>query len=148
MTSLVKFLHLPWGDRKLLVRAAALLLVIRLGLELLPFRVVRRFALAGAAAEGTPACVPVERIAWAAATAARLMPGATCLARALAAESLLRQLGFAPTLHIGVAKGDDRTLDAHAWVECFGKVVIGEAGVERYTRLTRAANSEPGRAAR
>ena len=87
MTSLARFLQLPAADRKLLVLAGALLLAVRLGLWLLPFRVVRRLALGAAAAGERPACLRPERIAWAVATAARLGPGATCLPRALVAES-------------------------------------------------------------
>ena len=138
MTSLARFLRLPAGDRKLLVLAGTLLLAVRLGLWLLPFRVVRRLALGAAAAGGRLACSPPERIAWAVATAARFVPGATCLPRALVAESLLRRMGYAATLHIGVTRGDDRTLEAHAWVEYLGKVVVGEAGVERYSTLNSA----------
>ena len=137
---------MPAGDRKLLVLAGALLLAVRLGLWLLPFRVVRRLALGAAAAAGKPAGLPPERIAWAVATAARFVPGATCLPRALVAESLLRRMGYAATLHIGVTRGDDRTLEAHAWVEHLGKVVVGEAGVERYSTLNSA--TEPARIGR
>ena len=138
MTSPARFLRLPAADRNILVLAGALLLAVRLGLWLLPFRVVRRLALGAAAAGGRPACLRPERIAWAVATAARLGPGATCLPRALVAESLLRRMGYAATLHIGVTRGGDRTLEAHAWVEHLGKVVVGEAGVERYSTLNSA----------
>jgi len=148
MTSLARFLQLPAADRKLLVRAGALLLSVRLGLWLLPYRVVMLLALGAAAAGGRPACLRPERIAWAVATAARLGPGATCLPRALVAESLLRRMGYAATLHIGVTKGDNGTIEAHAWVEYLGKVVVGKAGVERYAALSGAAQAGPGRAGR
>src|SRR5437762_14152461 len=98
MTSLARFLQLPAGDRKLLVLAGALLLAVRLGLWLLPFRVARRLALGAAAAGGRPAGSPPERIAWAVATAARFVPGATCLPRAFVAESLLSRMGYPATL--------------------------------------------------
>jgi hypothetical protein len=148
MTSLARFLRLPAADRNVLLLAGALLLAVRVCLQLLSFRMVRRLAL-GAAAAGRPkACLPPERIAWAVARAGSRVPGATCLPRALVAESLLRRMGYPATLHIGVTKGDDRTLEAHAWVECLGKVVVGEAGVERYAMLSRAADADAGRAAR
>src|SRR5881227_362497 len=105
MTSLARFLRLPAADRNILVLAGALLLAVRLGLWLLPFRVVRRLAPGAAAAGGRPACLAPERIAWAVATVARLVPGASCLPRALVAESLLRRMGYPATLHIGVTKG-------------------------------------------
>src|SRR2546428_13732866 len=102
MMSLARFLRLPAADRNILVLAGALLLAVRLGLWLLPFRVIRRLALGAAAAGGRPACSSPERIAWAVATAARFVPGATCLPRALVAESPLRRRGCAATLPIGV----------------------------------------------
>jgi hypothetical protein len=57
-------------------------------------------------------------------------------------------MGYPATLHIGVAKVEAQGLEAHAWVECLGKVVVGEAGVERYGILTRATEAEPGRTCR
>ena len=70
----------------------------------------------------------VSRIAWAVSAVARRLPSrTTCLVEALAAEAMLRRRGFAPTLRIGVREpGSDATLlEAHAWVECAGSVVIG-----------------------
>lgn len=62
------------------------------------------------------------------------MPGATCLARALAAEWLLRRGGHDARLTIGVASGRNASLDAHAWVESGGIVVAGD-DIRRYQRL-------------
>lgn len=71
--------------------------------------------------------------------AARTFPGSRCLARALAAEKLLREGGHETTLTIGVAKGDPGSppLDAHAWVESRGFVVAGDGELERYATLVR-----------
>ena len=62
--------------------------------------------------------------------ASRYVPGATCLVRALAAETLLRKYGHDACLRIGVSKNSSQVLLAHAWVESEGQVVIGgeEAG--------------------
>jgi len=66
-----------------------------------------------------------ERVLWALDVSARRGVG-TCLTRALAAEALLPP-SMHPALVIGVApcRGASR-LDAHAWVEVDGRVVVGE----------------------
>jgi hypothetical protein len=40
-------------------------------------------------------------------------------------QILLQQQGYPASLQIGVAKGRDGQLEAHAWVESQGQVVIG-----------------------
>ena len=66
------------------------------------------------------------------------MPGgALCLARALTAQVLLEQQGCWPVLHIGVAKSEKGELQAHAWLEIDGQVVIGGlSDLARYQPLT------------
>jgi hypothetical protein len=69
-------------------------------------------------------------------TASRRTPGLkTCLAQALAAQVLLTRRGYPALLRIGVAKGERQQLQAHAWVESEGKIVIGGSELERYTPL-------------
>jgi hypothetical protein len=137
MTRLTRFFRLPAADRKVLLKAGALLLGVRLGLWLVPFRVVRWLALGGADGGRKESPLPPERIAWMLAAASRLMPKASCLAHAVAGEALLRRMGYPAALHIGVARGTNAPLEAHAWVECLGTVVIGGSGVERYGVLSR-----------
>ena len=78
----------------------------------------------------------LEQIAWAVAAASRCVPVATCLVQALAAQVLLGRRGHPVELHIGVARGARGRLEAHAWVESRGRVVIGGVDdLSRYTRL-------------
>jgi hypothetical protein len=51
--------------------------------------------------------------------------GATCLVDASVAYTMLRRHGHHPRLRIGVKRGES-VLEAHAWVECNGTVVMGE----------------------
>lgn len=70
--------------------------------------------------------------------ASRTLPASSCLARSLAAELLLRERGVPARLSIGVADrkpGAPLALDAHAWVESEGLVVVGDSELERYTGL-------------
>jgi hypothetical protein len=65
--------------------------------------------------------------------------GTTCLAEALVVEAMLRRHGHAPILKIGVKhpQSSERSLEAHAWVECDGVVVVGKVPeIGDYAALT------------
>ena len=57
--------------------------------------------------------------------AARFVPGATCLVRALAGAHLLAAAGQRAEVFIGVRRRAG-ALEAHAWLESGGQVVLGE----------------------
>jgi hypothetical protein len=144
--SLTKFWRLPAGERRFLVQTVAVLIAARLGLWLLPFKPARRLAFRVGKLFGRSATVPPARVPWAIARASRVVPRASCLPQAIAAESLLRLMGCSVTLQIGVAKPDNRILKAHAWIESRGRVVVGGDGVERYWPLSPGTATEsPGR---
>jgi hypothetical protein len=131
---------MPGARRMLLIRALGALLAWRMGLWIFPLRFLLEGAREpagsrGRSAHGPASSVAVEMIAWAVAAAARYVPGATCLVQALAAQSMLRRGGYASELHIGVAKGPDRSFGAHAWLRCGGRVVLGGSGLGQYTPL-------------
>jgi Transglutaminase-like superfamily len=131
-----KFLRLPAADRSLLVRSVLLVGAARLALWLLPFNVARRL-LARPARRLSVLHATTERIGWAISVAKRFVPRANCLPQALAAESLLTQGGHPVELRIGVMKTDQGRLEAHAWVESGGRVVVGDLpqGLDTYTPL-------------
>lgn len=123
-----RFRMLGGHDRGLAIEAAVLLPVVWIGLRLLSFlglravldRYANRFRTAANAAT-------IDRAAWAVnAVADRSPVSMTCLVRALAADTMLRRHGFAPQLRIGVRRGVSKPLDSHAWVECDGRIVIGQ----------------------
>ena len=133
-----RFLRLPPRDRRLLAEAAALVVLARLGLWLLPFRSVRGL-LARVPARATDARddnTITGRIAWAVPVVSACVPAATCLTQALAAQALLARRGCPAELRIGVARGANGMLEAHAWVERDDRVVIGDrADLSRYSIL-------------
>jgi hypothetical protein len=122
MRRMYRFLCLPARDHHLLVRSAFLLGGIRLGLWLLPFERLRR-VLARAARWGCRASA--DRVVWAVSVASRYVPMATCLAQALATQVLLGGANHPASVRIGVARGEEGRLRAHAWVESEGRVLIG-----------------------
>jgi hypothetical protein len=106
-------------------------------------RLLNRYASGGRAHAGLQADRAVRRIAWAVTAAARRLPSrTTCLVEALAADAMLRRRGFASTLRIGVREPAAAVpLDAHAWVECEGSVVIGElANLSDYVVFSERKN--------
>jgi hypothetical protein len=59
---------------------------------------------------------------------------ATCLARALAAQTMLRRRGIASRLCLGVAR-EGKELSAHAWIELGQEAVVGGREATAFTRL-------------
>jgi len=133
MPRLLKWLRLPGPERAAVLHAWALLWLARLGLWLLPFARLQRFALTRppSARRGLPA----PRLAWAVTAARRGVPRATCLTQALAGQVLFAHHGHRSQVHLGVARGADRQFEAHAWLTCAGRVVLGAAEQGRFKPL-------------
>lgn len=134
MRKLAKFLRLSTAERFLLLRTVILVAAIRVGLWVLPFRVVQRFTFRARKIKKTP--YSVEQFIWAVRATSRFAPRATCLTQAMAAQFLLLRAGYNPKIKIGVAKNDKKSFEAHAWLLLGDQVLIGGAEVERYTALT------------
>lgn len=122
------------------VEAGLLLAWVRIGLRALPFDVllrglhhygrIRTGGRSGPAAGAGAVVRAVEG-------ASRRIPGSsTCLARALTAHAMLSRRGIPAELRIGVRPPGKGDLEAHAWVEAGGQVVIGELDeLESYRTL-------------
>ena len=83
-----------------------------------------------------------ERVAFCAGLAARLHAlDATCLKKALVLHAMLTRRGFNSQLLIGAARAETGQLDAHAWLECQGKVLLGEATPGRYLTICALVGS-------
>ncbi|NJM65475.1 MAG: lasso peptide biosynthesis B2 protein [Acaryochloris sp. RU_4_1] len=143
MRRVLKFFRLRNCDRNALIQTFLLLIGIRLGLWLLPFQtLLRGLDNIGQSPDPTPSSPAhpahprkVGEIIWAVNISSRYMPGQVkCLARALITQLLLRRHNYDPQLRIGVAKTTLDQLEAHAWVELEGKVVMGQ--VEDLSRFT------------
>lgn len=123
-------------ERRLLVRAALLVLVVSWGLRLLGFRrywqILNRHARATSPANerrtdsaelvtGTSRMVEIA--------SRNLIPRPNCLARSMGLWSLLRRRGVPVDLQIGVRKVADN-LEAHSWVSLEGRILndTGDVG--------------------
>lgn len=126
----------PWNEllsleprrQRLLFESAVLIAISRIGLWCLPFRWMNRWidreSFARRSRRVRSSSESVERIVWAIEIASRAIP-ASCLAQAMAGTILLARRGYSASLHLGVMRGSQESLGAHAWVECEGQVVLG-----------------------
>jgi hypothetical protein len=141
MGTLSKWLALSWQERILVVQVVPLLLGIRLGLRLFPLQsLVKGLSWFAAHLRGRELGLAYpERVAWAVSAAGRRVIGERrCLAQALAVLVLLERRNYPAELCFGVAKTQEGRLEAHAWVESGGQVLVGgpEDSLGRFTRLT------------
>jgi hypothetical protein len=58
--------------------------------------------------------------------------------QAIAAKLMLKRRGIPSTLHLGVAKEDNRFM-AHAWLRSGSIILTGGAGRERFTIISTFA---------
>lgn len=140
MKQLLKFFHLGSGDRKLLLKTFILLGLVRLGLWLLPFTTLRRVLVSISRVKSPQQEVnqrEVAKVIWAVNQSSRYMVGEVkCLARALTTQVLMSRRGYLSELRIGVAKSETGQLEAHAWIESQGQVLIGHLrDLSRFTLL-------------
>jgi hypothetical protein len=142
MKRILRFLRTPLAGKILFGEALGLVIVIRLGLWLLPFAMVRRLLLAlsrdnaGDTADWEEITVVVRAVR----AASRFVPFASCLTQALAAQMLIRSRGQHSELKIGVTRGEREQFAAHAWLETNGRIIIGKLpGHRQYKVLSSFA---------
>jgi hypothetical protein len=124
---LSKLFRLEKSDRQILFEAYLLLSSIRLGLWLLPFGRLQKILGKIGSSPKLDQELQIKQIVTAVNRSSKWSPGnVMCLARALTTEVLLTKYGYSPLLKIGVAKGSQGNLEAHAWVEEQEKVIIGD----------------------
>ena len=134
MRRLRRFARLPWSEKSLLLRALLVVSSTRLGLWLLPIGALRRIALSDR--EKRNGANSIAELVWAVKAVSRYVPTATCLTQALALQWLLVRSGHTSRIRLGARKGFKGKFQAHAWVECEGRVVMGGVAAKDYAPLT------------
>jgi hypothetical protein len=114
---------------------------VRVALSLVSFQTVR----AGLVRMGKPSqgmlpdtgATDVQKRLWAVeVTGHYLLRERPCLTKALVAQMLLSRRGYQTILRIGVAHSSDRSLQAHAWLERNGEIIVGRLhDLGRFTPL-------------
>ncbi len=142
-----RFAQVGHARRALVAEAVACLWLARLGLIFVPFPMLaRRLGTfvppsdprtgAAHAAAGQQQTQLAEEIGWAVTRAARHVPfKAVCLPQAMAARVMLKRRGVASVMHFGAARGREKPLDAHAWLDAAGIEVTGYPVGERITEI-------------
>jgi hypothetical protein len=145
--SLLRFCQIDNRRRALVVEAVACLFAARLTLIFIPFpRLAQRLGIfvppvdlyATQAKSGTMSnqAKLAEEIGWAVTRSARYMPfKAVCLPQAMAARVMLKRRGVASVMHFGAAKGQEKPLDAHAWLDAAGIEVTGYPAAENFVEI-------------
>jgi hypothetical protein len=117
---------------------------VRIALWVLPFRILQKWAAKLTPEERTGGAEDrksIYNVVWAISAAARRVPRASCLTQALAAQVMLGRRGFHTSLQLGVMKNEAGNLDAHAWVERKGEILIGFN--DSFDQLTRLGAMHP-----
>ncbi len=123
-----RFKRISPRERKLLAEAVATMPCVHAMQQLLPFKRWRALL----EQHEMPRTHALERpttaqIAWAVGVAGRWLPGAyKCLPNAYTAHLLLHRYGYPSVIHVGVARDPQGKVEAHAWVDCEGRTVVGE----------------------
>ncbi len=140
-------------ERRAVTRAGLLIAALQMALAVLPFRrvmggvyrVARPPSPLGPG-PGEPSQFDRDLAVWAVeASGRRLLSRNPCLPKALAVLILFRRGGEPAELRLGVARENDGPVQAHAWVESGGQVVIGgDVPIETYTRLPGLDQKFPG----
>jgi hypothetical protein len=123
----MKTLQFAFANPMETLRACSWTVRFRAGLALFGSGVVLESAARGAR-NATGVCAEETRVRTAlraAEIAARVVPGTRCLVKALTAQALLARAGVATEVFAGVRRRNDRMLEAHAWLERDGEVLIG-----------------------
>ncbi len=144
---LLRFSQIDNRRRMLLAEAVAGLLVARFALIFLPFPRLARYlgtfvppSDPRVAQAGNDAAMDqselAEEIGWAVTRAARYVPfNAVCLPQAMAARVMLKRRGVKSVMHFGAARGKDKPLNAHAWLDAAGVEVTGYPVAENFAEI-------------
>ena len=131
-----------WSEWLFLLKIAALIASIRIGLGLFSYNRMRFILNRTSRHVGARKPLSIEnrrRHIWAVrALSKRMLGNKPCLTQALALQWLLRRRGEAVQVHIGVRKNKSGEFAAHAWLEKEGRVLIGgKMSPSNYARLQR-----------
>ena len=141
-------LKLSRRDIAIVAEAAALVIPVEVGLRCLSLdALLERLGRAGHRALRDGAHVDVERAARLVDAVAAYYRPATCLKKSLVLFRILRRRGRPAAFRLGVRKRQD-DFNAHAWVECEGRILLGGGIAHLFTTLplnpqTQAARETP-----
>ncbi len=127
----------------LLVEAAVVVVTVRIGLLIAGYAQIERWVRGNKRARRETLSVNFDApvICRAVRIVSVLVPGATCLTQALAAQALLARRGESAQVCFGVEKNVS-PFRAHAWLESAeGQMLIGHVDLSQFARLATVNSS-------
>lgn len=131
-------------NKKLLLAVVVVLGLVRFALLVIPFRVLasqlgqRRLE---SQQDNSSQYQYALRVSWAVTVVSQETPWESkCLVQAITAKLLLRRYHLSNTLYLGVAKGSDKKMIAHAWLRTGLLMVTGGYEIEKYTKVASFAD--------
>jgi hypothetical protein len=145
-----RYAGLPRAERRLFLEAVMWLGLFRVILLTVPFR--RIAPSLGTHMTETPSREDggerrqlAREIAQAVNRASRYVPWqAKCLVQAMAGKKMLKRRGVISTLYLGLAKGEDQGLQAHAWLRCDNSIILGGGGLQRFSVVSTFGSDSHG----
>jgi hypothetical protein len=126
LQKLFTFSTLPLSEKFIWLEAVVYLVLARLTLWILPYRLVERGTRRLRSWMWRPVVSSeVAQVAPIVVSAARYVPRATCLAQALTAQIMLARRGAPSEIKFGVRTTHEAGFEAHAWLESEGRILIG-----------------------
>lgn len=131
-----------WTQRYALSHTAVLIVCMRMGLWLLPYKRLCKLVdhlSRTSRPRRSLSHAEKKQVIWAVRSLSkRMMPDKPCLTQALVLKWRLQKAGEESDIHIGVRKNEDGEFAAHAWLEQDGQVLIGgKTSPFQYSRLKR-----------
>ena len=129
MNLIVKFLQLEEKKKILIIKATLLLLVVRLWLYFFSFKSIYNFIRKERKNNdlNTNNTISKTEVIWSVEATSNHLPFiSTCLIKALAAYILLSNYNHQSNIKIGITKPKNNILDAHAWIESNGEIIMGK----------------------
>lgn len=138
METLNKFISFPGLEKRLLLKATFLVLLVRFVTLIFPFNVIKSFLFNFKADKNPPVAnrPSADRIRWAVDAVSNKIPFTkNCLIKSISIHLLLTDYGYESIVHFGVAKNNEDKFKAHAWIESEGKIFSSEPELGYYTPL-------------
>ena len=146
LRSLQKLRALPASDRRLLLNAGLLLVVVKIALPIAGLPALRW--LLGTLIARVAQCrfftpgPDAARIGWAVSALAR-RGGVTCLGQALVTQTLLELRGSRATMWIGVRRTAAGGFESHAWIESVDGPLPGQPAPGTFSPLLAFPRMRP-----
>lgn len=146
MHKLILYLKLDWRTKWLVIQTFVLCGIVRALILLIPFKKFRPYLgtynTDSRQEEDMEAYHQARKIGQVISMASHYTPWESkCLVQAIVAQYLLKRRKIPTTLYLGVAKGSEGGLKAHAWLRCGQLIVTGDGARRDYKEVARFANS-------